>query len=173
VIRGKLVVIPIENSFLYVIPLYLQAEGTNFPQLKRVIVATGDKVVMEPTLDGALAALFGSQETPQAGTPQANGATSQSGTAIDQERAQLAAAQKAIDSLKNPARCPHCRKVIDENKSPRRAIGGGFNLVDISKLITAYYGDGRIAQLRYSLRCHAGRRLSVRVNTTPVRLASF
>jgi hypothetical protein len=100
VIRGKLVVIPIENSFLYVIPLYLQAEGTNFPQLKRVIVATGDKVVMEPTLDGALAALFGSQETPQAGTPQVNGATSQSGTAIDQERAQLAAAQKAIDSLK-------------------------------------------------------------------------
>ena len=33
VIRGKLVVIPIENSFLYVIPLYLRAEGTNFPQL--------------------------------------------------------------------------------------------------------------------------------------------
>jgi len=47
VIRGKLIVIPIENSFLYVVPLYLKAEGTNFPQLKRVIVATGDKVVME------------------------------------------------------------------------------------------------------------------------------
>ena len=46
VIRGKLVVIPIENSFLYVIPLYLRAEGTNLPQLKRVIAATGNKVVM-------------------------------------------------------------------------------------------------------------------------------
>jgi len=34
VIRGKLIVIPIENSFLYVVPLYLKAEGTNFPQLK-------------------------------------------------------------------------------------------------------------------------------------------
>ena len=55
VIRGKLVVIPIENSFLYVVPLYLKAEGTNFPQLKRVIAATGNKVVMEPTLDEALA----------------------------------------------------------------------------------------------------------------------
>jgi len=33
----KLVVIPIENSFLYVVPLYLKAEGTNFPQLKRVM----------------------------------------------------------------------------------------------------------------------------------------
>ena len=53
VIRGKLVVIPLENSFLYVIPLYLKAEGANFPQLKRVIVATGNKVVMEPTLDEA------------------------------------------------------------------------------------------------------------------------
>ena len=59
VIRGKLIVIPIENSFLYVVPLYLKAEGTNFPQLKRVIVATGDKVVMEPTLDEALGSLFG------------------------------------------------------------------------------------------------------------------
>jgi uncharacterized membrane protein (UPF0182 family) len=33
VIRGKLVLIPIENSFLYVVPLYLQAEGANLPQL--------------------------------------------------------------------------------------------------------------------------------------------
>ena len=100
VIRGKLVVIPIENSFLYVVPLYLQAEGANFPQLKRVIAATGDKVVMQPTLDGALSALFGSsQDTPLAGAPQVNW-VSQPNTTIDQERLQLAAAQKAIDSLK-------------------------------------------------------------------------
>src|SRR5665213_602891 len=62
VIRGKLVVIPIENSFLYVVPLYLKAQGTNFPQLKRVIAITADKVAMEPTLDGALADLFGAQQ---------------------------------------------------------------------------------------------------------------
>jgi uncharacterized membrane protein (UPF0182 family) len=100
VIRGKLVVTPIENSFLYVVPLYLQAEGTNFPQLKRVIAATGDRVVMQPTLDEALSALFGSPRiTPLAGAPQVNGA-SQPGTAIDQERFQLAAARKAIDALK-------------------------------------------------------------------------
>ena len=72
VIRGKLVVIPIENSFLYVVPLYLRAEGTNFPQLKRVIVATGNKVVMEPTLDEALSALFGSPGVQQSGTQGAN-----------------------------------------------------------------------------------------------------
>ena len=103
VIRGKLVVIPIENSFLYVVPLYLRAEGTNFPQLKRVIVATGDKVVMRPSLDEALAALFTSGEV-QPGVPGVTSAqpaaAPQPNTTTDQERLQLAAAQKAIDSLK-------------------------------------------------------------------------
>jgi uncharacterized membrane protein (UPF0182 family) len=101
VIRGKLIVIPIENSFLYVVPLYLKAEGTNFPQLKRVIVATGDKVVMEPTLDESLSALFGTSP----GQPLQPGQTSGKQellpkAALDQARAQLAEAQKAINSLK-------------------------------------------------------------------------
>jgi uncharacterized membrane protein (UPF0182 family) len=102
VIRGKLIVIPIENSFLYVVPLYLKAEGTNFPQLKRVIVATGDKVVMEPTLDEALASLFGTG-SPQPGVlpaQQAGVQSSLSKTARDQVMAQLAEAQKAINALK-------------------------------------------------------------------------
>jgi uncharacterized membrane protein (UPF0182 family) len=59
VIRGNLVVIPIDNAFLYVEPVYLLAEGVNIPQLIRVIVISGKKVVMEPTLDQALAAVFG------------------------------------------------------------------------------------------------------------------
>jgi len=59
VIRGNLVVIPIDNSFLYVEPVYLIAEGINVPQLKRIIVIQGDKVVMEPTLELALQAVFG------------------------------------------------------------------------------------------------------------------
>jgi uncharacterized membrane protein (UPF0182 family) len=103
VIRGKLVVIPIENSFLYVVPLYLRAEGTNFPQLKRVIAATGDKVVMEPTLDGAISALFGSTEVQQTGTE----TPLRNNTELNQIRVQAAEAQKAIDSLtrllNNPA----------------------------------------------------------------------
>ena len=94
VIRGKLVVIPIENSFLYVVPLYLRAEGANFPQLKRVIAATGNKVVMEPTLDEALSSLFGSPGV-RPSRPQAPIRD----TELDQARAQLAEIQKAIDSL--------------------------------------------------------------------------
>ncbi len=94
VIRGKLVVIPIENSFLYVVPLYLKAEGTNFPQLKRVIAATGNKVVMEPTLDEALSALFGSP-----GVARSEAQSPPRNTVLDQARGQLAEVQKAIDSL--------------------------------------------------------------------------
>ena len=69
VIRGKQIVTPIENSFLYVVPLYMTAEGTNFPQLKRVIAVAADKVVMEPTLDEALKALFGTQQPQAVATP--------------------------------------------------------------------------------------------------------
>ena len=101
VIRGKLIVIPIENSFLYVVPLYLKAEGTNFPQLKRVIVASGDKVVMEPTLDEALSSLFGAPPQPGAAPAQQAGAQALLPKVTrDQVMAQLAEAQKAIDSLK-------------------------------------------------------------------------
>lgn len=64
VIRGNLVVIPIENAFLYVEPVYLTAEGINIPQLKRVIAIYGDKVVMAATLDEAIKALFGEAQTP-------------------------------------------------------------------------------------------------------------
>ncbi|HEV8150104.1 MAG TPA: UPF0182 family protein [Gemmatimonadales bacterium] len=59
VIRGDLLVIPIEQSLLYVQPLYLQAEGGRIPELKRVIVAYQNQVVMQETLEESLAALFG------------------------------------------------------------------------------------------------------------------
>ena len=58
VIRGNLLVVPIENSILYVTPLYLRAQSGQLPELKRVIAAYGDRVVMEETLAEALAALF-------------------------------------------------------------------------------------------------------------------
>jgi hypothetical protein len=92
VTRGNLIVIPIENSFMYVEPVYLTAVGTNIPQLKRVIVVSGDKVVMEPTLNGALNALFGTQQ-PQERAVQA---PSRQQPELAQARTQLEEAQKAI-----------------------------------------------------------------------------
>jgi len=58
VIRGHLLVVPIEDSLLYVSPLYLRSKTGQLPELKRVIAAYGDHVVMAETLAGALAALF-------------------------------------------------------------------------------------------------------------------
>ena len=103
VVRGKQIVTPIENSFLYVVPLYLKAEGANFPQLKRVIAVAGDKVVMEPTLDEALNALFGTQQplavATQGREAQTNAATAVGTTGklqVDQARTQFEDAQKAM-----------------------------------------------------------------------------
>jgi uncharacterized membrane protein (UPF0182 family) len=59
VIRGDLLVIPIEESLVYVQPLYLQAEGGRIPELKRVIVAYQNRVVMQETLEAGLTELFG------------------------------------------------------------------------------------------------------------------
>lgn len=59
VIRGTLLVIPIKNSILYVEPLYLQASGNKLPELKRVIAAYGDRVVMTESLTASLETIFG------------------------------------------------------------------------------------------------------------------
>jgi hypothetical protein len=59
VIRGSLLIIPIEKSLLYVQPLYLVAtDRVGLPELRRVIVAYGDKVVMKETLEDAIRSLF-------------------------------------------------------------------------------------------------------------------
>ena len=59
VIHGELLVIPINESLIYVQPLFLRASGGSIPEMKRVVVASGDRVVMAETLDQALTAMFG------------------------------------------------------------------------------------------------------------------
>ncbi|MBK5252322.1 MAG: UPF0182 family protein [Peptostreptococcaceae bacterium] len=60
VIRGNLLTIPVNQSLLYVEPIYLQANTENsIPEVKRVIVAYGDQVVMEQTLEESLNKIFG------------------------------------------------------------------------------------------------------------------
>ncbi|HBG07438.1 MAG: hypothetical protein A2075_07420 [Geobacteraceae bacterium GWC2_58_44] len=68
VIRGSLLVIPIEKSLLYVQPLFLAADKAGLPELKRVIVAFGDQVVMEENLELALQRLFGGKRAAAAAT---------------------------------------------------------------------------------------------------------
>jgi uncharacterized membrane protein (UPF0182 family) len=59
VIWGTLMVIPIEESLIYVRPLYLRASGGRIPELTRVIVAYENRIVMQETLEEGLAELFG------------------------------------------------------------------------------------------------------------------
>ncbi len=59
VIQGSLLVIPIEESLLYVRPLYLKAATGKIPELKRVVVAYENKIAMEETLEEGLMKIFG------------------------------------------------------------------------------------------------------------------
>jgi len=58
VIQGTLLVIPIEESLIYIRPLYLRSAGGRIPELKRVIVAYQNQIVMEETLEAALNRIF-------------------------------------------------------------------------------------------------------------------
>lgn len=57
--RGNMFVIPINDSLLYVEPVYLEATNSSIPEVKRVIVAYGDRIAYEPTLAEAIESLFG------------------------------------------------------------------------------------------------------------------
>ncbi len=68
VIQGTMMVIPIEESLIYVRPLYLRAQAGRIPELTRVIVAHQNRIVMEPTFEQAIARLFGQGERPSSTT---------------------------------------------------------------------------------------------------------
>jgi hypothetical protein len=61
VIRGNMLIVPIEESLLFVQPIYLQGDGVELPEYKRVVVVYGEDTlpIMRETLDGALAEIFG------------------------------------------------------------------------------------------------------------------
>jgi uncharacterized membrane protein (UPF0182 family) len=61
VIRGNLLVIPMDQAILYVEPIYLEAEASQLPELRRVIVAYGNRIAMEETLAEALTRVMGAE----------------------------------------------------------------------------------------------------------------
>ncbi|MDO9589648.1 MAG: UPF0182 family protein, partial [Microcella sp.] len=68
VLRGNLLTLPVGGGFLYVQPIYVQSTGeTSFPLLRKVLVAFGDAIAFEDTLDQALDALFGGDSGANAG----------------------------------------------------------------------------------------------------------
>lgn len=69
VIYGNLLVIPVEDSLLYVQPLFLRAQQSQIPELRKVVLVLGDEVVMEDTLGQSLLALFGAAAPSVEGVP--------------------------------------------------------------------------------------------------------
>lgn len=65
VIRGNLIVLPVENSIVYIEPIFLQAETGALPELRQVIVAYGDRIAMEDNLETALEVVFGERAPTQ------------------------------------------------------------------------------------------------------------
>ena len=59
VLRGQILVLPIDNTFLYVEPIYLQASQARIPQLQKVVLALGDRIIYSDTYEQALAQLSG------------------------------------------------------------------------------------------------------------------
>jgi uncharacterized membrane protein (UPF0182 family) len=105
VIQGTLLVIPIEESLIYIRPLYLKASGGSIPELTRVIVAYQNQIVMAETLDAALDRIFpdgrgpappeSPVESEEAATPAAPAAPAALSTLADQARAHYTRALQA------------------------------------------------------------------------------
>ncbi|HKW40092.1 MAG TPA: UPF0182 family protein, partial [Gemmatimonadales bacterium] len=102
VIRGNLLVIPIEESLIYVQPLYLRAEGGRIPEMKRVVVAHENRVVMEETLEAGLAQLFGGAvERAAAAAPPTGAARPGNERAADLARQAAELYQRAVEAQRS------------------------------------------------------------------------
>lgn len=88
--RGNMFVIPIEDSLLYVEPVYLEAKNSSIPEVKRVIVAYKDQIAYEPTLAEALNFLFGE------GSAEESPGSTDSGASKDKKNDTLSQSELAV-----------------------------------------------------------------------------
>lgn len=124
VIRGDLLAIPIENSLLYVQPLYLSAEKGAMPELKRVITAFGNRIEMERTLEMSLERLF--RSTGESITTAAMRARETTGDAQE-------LASKALDELASKALDHYNRSI--QSLRDRNWAGFGDDLKRLEEVL--------------------------------------
>lgn len=115
VIRGELLVIPIEEALIYVQPIYLRAQDGRIPELKRVVVAYGNRVVMRETLEAGLSMMFGGEVPPP---PDTAPAPAPSGTA-----AATVVAQPSNGALLTEARAHYDRAIEAQRSGDWAAYG--------------------------------------------------
>lgn len=139
---GQVQIIPIENSILYVRPLYVTSEQTNLPEVKRVIVVFNGRAVMKPTLRESLITLFGDAPetleqqagattpttTPGTGTPTpGTGLAPGVQALLDQAAAALQAADQALankDLAGYQAKVQEASSLIDQARAAQAAATG-------------------------------------------------
>jgi uncharacterized membrane protein (UPF0182 family) len=103
VIRGNLLMIPIGRGNLFVEPIYLQAETSQLPELKRVVVVNGNRIAMEPTLQRSLEVILGAA-APSA--PITEGATPAAGASPTPVRTPAPGATPVAQATPVPAGTP-------------------------------------------------------------------
>jgi hypothetical protein len=122
VLMGKMQVIPIKDSIVYIQPLFLQAEKTAIPELTRVIVTYSDKVEMERDLETALLKVFGEQvptettATPQPGSGATGGSAADAATAAGLYKEAIEA-QRAGDWATYGAKLSELGRVLERMAS--------------------------------------------------------
>jgi len=132
VIRGHLLVIPIERSLLYVQPVYLQATQGAIPELEQVIVAFGDRLAMRSSLQEALQAVFGGQKVPltapapQVAAPPSGPPAPQPGGA---PAATTPAAPAGLEQLLSQAE-DQLRRVDEANRKTQEELGALKNTLE-------------------------------------------
>ena len=100
--RGNMFIIPINTSILYVEPVYLEATNSSIPEVKRIIVAYGDRIAYEQTLAECLVSLFGDEAA--GGVDSAGGSVVEDETVQtkpDGDLTQAELIQKAVDAFNN------------------------------------------------------------------------
>ena len=116
VLRGHMLVLPIEDTFLYVEPIYIQSAQTKMPQLKKVVLAMGNTLIYRDTYEEALADLgAGSQPT--------------------RELLRRLAARRDVTNSSPPAATP-------ATAQPGPAAGADPRVADYSRSLAAISGAG-------------------------------
>jgi hypothetical protein len=121
VIRGNLLMIPIGGSFIFVEPIYLQAENSKLPELARVVVANGNDIAMEPTFQAALDVVEGRRAstlpgaTPSSQAPGSGSTTTPAATATPSATASPGAtATPASGGTTTPGATPSAGELLQQ-----------------------------------------------------------
>ncbi|HYP06148.1 MAG TPA: UPF0182 family protein, partial [Bryobacteraceae bacterium] len=134
VLRGQMLVLPIDNTFLYVEPIYIQSSQARMPQLKKVVLAMGNRLIYRDTYDEALAELTGGapRTAPAAAAPEAPATTTTSTTAAP------AAATPPAPTAANLEQVRQILRRYRELSSQGRWSEAGRELEALEKLVGRY-----------------------------------